>query len=124
MNFRPELAAAVMAGDKTVTRRLVSDNPRSPWYRGGCSLVVGRDYAVCPGRGTNAIGRVTVTAVSRGPLGHLTDLEAQREGFADGFAFQRAFEEINGGVYDRDAEVWRVAFQVASAAQERKDGAA
>ena len=43
---------------KTVTRRLVSDNPRSPWFEGGCSLKAGRDYAVCPGRGKNAIGRV------------------------------------------------------------------
>ena len=28
MIFRPELAAKVMAGEKTATRRLVSDNPR------------------------------------------------------------------------------------------------
>jgi hypothetical protein len=57
MNFRPELAEKVMAGEKTVTRRLVSDNPRSPWYVGGCSLNVGQDYAVCPGRGKDAIRR-------------------------------------------------------------------
>lgn len=33
MNFKPELAAKVMSGEKTVTRRLVSENPRSPWWR-------------------------------------------------------------------------------------------
>ena len=37
MNFRPELAEKVMAGEKTVTRRVASENPRSPWYVGGCS---------------------------------------------------------------------------------------
>jgi len=38
--FRPDPAAKVMAGEKTVTRRLVSVNPRSP---------------CCPGRGKHAI---------------------------------------------------------------------
>jgi hypothetical protein len=33
VNFQRELAEKVMAGEKTVTRRLVSDNPRSPWWR-------------------------------------------------------------------------------------------
>lgn len=36
--FRPELAARVMDGTKTVTRRLCSDNPRSPWWREQCAL--------------------------------------------------------------------------------------
>lgn len=111
MNFRPELAAAVMAGEKTVTRRLTSENPRSPWYRHGCSLVVGRDYAVCPGRGKNAIGRVRVISIGIAALGHLTDLEAQREGFDGAFAFEKAWRDINGG-YDKRVLVWRIAFEV------------
>lgn len=109
MNFRPELAAAVMAGRKTVTRRLVSDNPRSPWWDGGCSLVVGRSYAVCPGRGKPAIGRVVITSVDRRPLFRLTDDEARREGFEDEAHFAAAFALINGS-YDSRAMVWRVAF--------------
>jgi len=38
MNFRPELAATVMSGSKTVTRRLLSANPRSPADRCGYSV--------------------------------------------------------------------------------------
>lgn len=113
MNFQPELAEKVMRGEKTVTRRLASDNPRSPWWRGGCSLVVGRDYAVCPGRGKHAIGRVVVTSVLRMRLGHLPESEARREGFASAAEFEAAFAEING-FYDPDAVVWRVGFEVAS----------
>ena len=114
MNFRPELAAKVMAGDKTVTRRLVSTNPRSPWYQGGCSLKVGQDYAVCPGRGKNAIGRIRVTRVERMQLGVLSDDEARREGCADSADFHRVLDDINGPV-PASALVWRIAFEVVTA---------
>lgn len=112
MNFKPELAAKVMAGEKTVTRRLASDNPRSPWYRGACALKVGQDYAVCPGRGKNAIGRVRVTRVSRQPL-HvvLNPGEPEREGFPSAEAFLSAWKSING-TWDDMATVWRVEFEV------------
>lgn len=108
MNFRPELAAKVMAGEKTVTRRLVSDNPRSPWSRERCTLQPGRTYAVCPGRGKHATGRVLVTDTRLEPIGSLNNAEALREGFADAAAFERAFVAINGGTYDPSALVWRV----------------
>lgn len=107
MNFRPELAAKVMAGEKTVTRRLTSTNPNSPWWKGGCSLKVAKDYAVCPGRGKHAIGRAVVTSVALERLRLMSDAEARREGFATGWAFMEAFAEING-VYDLTAKVWRI----------------
>lgn len=113
MNFKPELAQAVMAGRKTVTRRLVSHNTRSPWWREKCSLEVGKDYAVCPGRGKNAIGRVRIVRVSREPL-HLVlnHGEAHREGFPSALAFREAWKGINGS-WDDMALVWRVEFEVA-----------
>jgi hypothetical protein len=111
MNFRPELADKVMAGEKTVTRRVVSDNRWSPWYVDQCSLKVGRDYAVCPGRGKNAIGRVRIKDVRREPLGHLSDEEARREGFATAADFEAAFRAING-IYADNLLVWRVEFEV------------
>lgn len=111
MNFRPELAEKVMAGEKTVTRRLVSGNPRSPWYIERCGLKVGQDYAVCPGRGKDAIGRVTIVHLLRGPLGWLSDGEAREEGFPDAMSFAEAWGEINGS-YRPDELVWRVAFKL------------
>lgn len=111
MNFRPELAAKVMAGEKTVTRRLVSDNPRSPWFIERCGLRPGKTYAVCPGRGKDAIGRVVVDAVMSEPLGRISDSEARREGFANAAEFEAAFAAINGG-YDPHVIVWRVVFRV------------
>jgi hypothetical protein len=115
VNFKPELAAKVMAGEKTVTRRLVSENPRSPWWREQCSLKVDHTYAVCPGRGKNAIGRVRITSVNLEQLGDLDDDEAFREGFATKVEFVDAFAAINGS-YDPAAAVWRVEFAVASSA--------
>lgn len=100
-----------MSGEKTVTRRIVSHKPRSPWYRDRCSLKVGQDYAVCPGRGKNAIGRVRVLSVERMHLGQgLTTAEARREGFANRGEFKQAWREINGEWSD-GVLVWRVEFE-------------
>jgi hypothetical protein len=111
VNFRPELAAKVMAGEKTVTRRLVSSNPRSPWYRGRCRLQIGRDYAICPGRGKDQIGRVLIIGTSFEELGYLTEIEARKEGFANRLDFEIAWLRINGCEYNPRAMVWRVAFR-------------
>lgn len=110
MNFKPLLAAKVMAGDKTVTRRLVSDNRRSPWWRECCSLKLEQTYAVCPGRGKNAIGRVRILEVRLEPLGRLNVLEARKEGFRDSNHFEGIWFAINGS-YDPEALVWRVEFE-------------
>jgi uncharacterized protein YhfF len=107
VNFRPELAAMVMAGTKTVTRRVMSSNPRSPWFEGGCKLVVGRDYAVCPGRGREQLGRVRCIGVSASTMGAVDDAEARREGCADAAAFRALIERIHGS-FDPDLKVWRI----------------
>lgn len=105
--FRPELAEKVMSGEKTVTRRLASDNPRSPWWRGACKFQPGRDYAIQPGRGIPAIGRATVVSVRLERLGDIDGREAEREGFRDLTEFVCAFTAINGR-YIAEALVWRV----------------
>ena len=110
MNFRADLAAKVMVGRKTVTRRRMSDNPRSPWYRHACSMIHGRSYAVCPGRGKAAIGRVLVTDVRAATLGDVDDHEAHLEGFPRRASFVAAWTEINGD-FDPHELVWRVVFQ-------------
>lgn len=112
MNFQPELAAKVMAGEKTVTRRVCSENRRSPWSERGCRLVVGKDYAVCPGRGKDQIGRVVIRRVWRERLYlAFTGEEARKEGFASGLEFRRAFKAINGEL-PAHTWVWRVEFEV------------
>ncbi|MEJ7804020.1 MAG: ASCH domain-containing protein [Candidatus Limnocylindria bacterium] len=107
MNFRPELAAAVMAGRKTVTRRLLSANPRSPWFQDRCGYRVGQVVAVCPGRGQHRIGEAVVTSVDQMALGWLSDAEAHCEGFGTAAAFGEAWTAINGA-YDPEAGVWRI----------------
>ncbi len=123
MNFRTELAEAVIRRDKTVTRRLVSENPRSPWWREKCAYRVGQEVAICPGRGKHAIGRARITSVDREPLGWLDDAEATAEGFGtfgafDGAGFLRpcdrfvaAWTTINGGTYKPGVIVWRIGLE-------------
>lgn len=120
MKFRPELAEQVMAGEKTVTRRATSLNPRSPWYRNQCSLKVERSYAVCPGRGKHQIGRIVVFDVRFETFDPdaIAEAEAEREGFradpetgasaAD--AFRATWIELHGDLEPLD--VWRIEFKV------------
>ncbi len=112
MNFRPDLAEAVMANPqrKTVTRRLVSDNPASPWWREQCGYRVGQEVAICPGRGKHAIGKARVTSVDRMPLGRLSGADARAEGFPHGPAFDIAWAEINGS-YEPHTLVWRIGLE-------------
>lgn len=107
MNFRDDLAHKVIAGEKTVTRRKVSDNPRSPWWREKCGYRVGQDVAICPGRGKHAIGRARIVAVERMALGILDEAEAKREGFPSASHFIQGWAAING-TCDPDAVVWRI----------------
>jgi hypothetical protein len=111
MNFQPDLAAKVVAGHKTVTRRLASDNPRSPWWRGGCRYTAGKEFTVNPGRGKVNIGRARVVSARLEDLADLDDGEAFREGFATKVEFVDAWAAINGS-YDSEARVWRVEFEV------------
>lgn len=111
MTFRPDLAAAVAAGTKTVTRRPVSDNPRSPWWveRDPESFPV--DVAVQPGRGKRAIARARIIQADVIPLGHLSPAEAVREGFVGPVDFEDQWAAFHGA-YDPDALVWRIALEV------------
>lgn len=118
MIFRSELAAKVMAGEKTVTRRLCSDNPRSPWWSERCQYREGKRFAVQRGRGKNgkAIGYARVVSVKKEQLGEAFErrrvwVEARREGFETPVLFAAAFADINGQV-PRSTWVWRIEFEV------------
>lgn len=81
MIFRPQLARAVIDGRKTMTRRPVKgDTP--------CRYKAGHDYAVQPGRGKPAIGRIKVLDVRDEPVGRITHADARAEGFRNTAAFK------------------------------------
>lgn len=108
MNFRPELAEAVMGGRKTVTRRAISDNPRSPYHPRRAFRMVGQRVAICPGRGKPAVGSAEVVAITRerfDPVAITAD-EARAEGFKDASEFRLTWAYLH-----RDLEpvaVWRI----------------
>lgn len=121
MNFRPELAEAVVSGRKTVTRRLVrEDNPRSPWHPDNAPKLVGKRLAVQPGRGKRAIGTVQVVSVARDPEFVPLDIsneEAIREGFADTYwrspwmQFCDTWQDLHGRqAIHATCDVWRIEF--------------
>jgi hypothetical protein len=112
MIFKPELAAKVMAGEKTVTRRLCSANARSPWWRERTIYVEGKVFTVNPGRGVNNIGRACVVSSRREDrVDSMNRAEARREGFPSVEQFAVAFAEING-CYPLFKCVWRIEFEV------------
>lgn len=111
MNFKPELVEKILAGQKTQTRRVVSDNPRSPWYAGLCSLKLARSYAVCPGRGKNAVARVVVHGIWKERAGQISNFDAMREGFTGRADFIAYWERLHGS-FDPSAQVWVISFEL------------
>jgi hypothetical protein len=113
VNFRPEMVAAIRRG-KCETRRVANDNPNSPWYRGGCAYRVGRPggYAICPGRGKSAVGRLELTVEPQlSAVENITDLGARREGFESRAAFLDYFLRLNRAA-SLETEVWALRFAV------------
>jgi hypothetical protein len=105
---------------KHETRRVANDNPRSPWYRGGCAYHVTRPrldrfektYAICPGRGKQAVGRLKLTKEPElTVVENITDAGAIAEGFESRDAFLDYFLRLNRGV-DLKTEVWAIRFAV------------
>jgi hypothetical protein len=94
MIFKPERAEKVLAGEKTETRRVVKDGEVE------CRYVPGRDYAVQPGRGKRAIGRIYITDVRREKLKEITHEGALREGYPTVPAF---------------LDYWRIRFELVPA---------
>lgn len=101
MIFRPEMAAKVLAGEKTQTRR----RGLTTKYR-----ELG-DYAIQPGRGKTAVGRLSVLEVRQQRLFDMTNAEAIAEGFHDVYGFQRYWQELHDEI-DLDELVWVITFVV------------
>lgn len=116
LSFRAELADLVMDGRKTETRRQLSDNPNSPWFRERCGHEVGSRHAVCPGRGAPSIGYIVIDDVAFVRLGDITYDGAVAEGFRDVEDFKAGWEKLNGDWNPRQ-RVYRVRFHVETPAE-------
>lgn len=112
MMFKRRLATAVMLGAKTATRRPLSNNPNSPWYRERCTYTVGKRFSINPGRGVTNIGHARVTRCECVRLGHLTRAQAIAEGVASPADFEATWRELHKGAYNPDELVWLIEFEV------------
>lgn len=105
MIFSPRMLALVLAGTKTQTRR----KPTTHYQ-------VGRSYAIQPGRGEPAVGRVLVKAVHAERLGDICDVDARAEGFSGRRDFLDYWQELHGEV-DLAQEVTVVEFALVEGAR-------
>jgi hypothetical protein len=94
--FKPEMVEKILAGEKTVTRRPVKLEIDATWGQEPIRralpsrYVVGKDYAVQPGRGRPGVARIRILGVTRTALQPHESWraeEAQREGFETWQAF-------------------------------------
>ena len=89
MIFKPELAAKVLDGRKTTTRRRIRAN--------GARYHSGRWYKVQPGRGKFHVCHIFVTESYTQCLGGISDDDAAREGFPiSRLDFIEYWRRING----------------------------
>lgn len=112
MIFKPELAAAIVLGEKTATRRIAVENPRAMWrLERPWRYEPGKRFAVQPGRGKDGIAMAIVTNRRMDPLSAVTSRDARCEGFPTRDAFVAAWRAINGS-YDPDQRVHVVEFEL------------
>lgn len=119
---------AVLNGTKTQTRRLVKpytsylkyteadgetinavlQNNREQWR-------VGKTYAVQPGRGQKAIGRIRITGIRQERLQDIIIDDVRAEGFASTYHFSKQWEAIHtsrGERWEDDPPVWVIEFEL------------
>jgi hypothetical protein len=124
--FKPELVALVLAGKKTQTRRIVKPGDRSigilfrddgakDQVRSGNRLRwrVNDTYAVQPGRGKHAVGRIKITVIRYCErAGDISEGDARAEGFESAGQFRAVYGRLNGaGALDRPC--WALTFRLA-----------
>lgn len=142
MQFTKENAAKVMAGTKTQTRRIVKEGeyfftfgnvktvmqPRLFWNSQYATGVVkweeGRTYAVCPGRGKPAIGRIRLLSIRKEKLQDISEADALAElGYGLSYNpsdelpirdFAYLWDSINpkGKRWANNPDVWALTFEV------------
>lgn len=105
MIFKPELVEKILAAEKTETRRPVKPGQAKCRYKPWGS------YALQPGRGKKAVGRIRMVEIRRERLGDINEEGATREGFENRAAFLAYWKELYGRV-DESQEVWAMRFKL------------
>jgi hypothetical protein len=96
--FRPDLAEQIVLGSKTATRRIPSDNPRSPWWVKGCRYGFDKDFTVNPGRGKHRVAEAHVTRCALEQLKAMRPKDAEREGLGTIGQFDAYWTQMHGGI--------------------------
>jgi hypothetical protein len=110
MLFKPELVAKVLAGEKTQTRREWRES--DAWLIDGDTMqtfcvsegeggrerwFVGKSYALQPGRGKRAVGRILLTEIRYcARAADISEADARAEGFESAGQFREVYARING----------------------------
>jgi hypothetical protein len=125
MLFKPELVTKILAGEKTQTRRVVKlgdtslgimfrYDGRKDQVRSGHRLRwrVNDTYALQPGRGKHAVGRICITAIRYcARASDISEGDARAEGFATEEEFREVYGRLNGvGALNRPC--WALTFAV------------
>ena len=117
MLFKPDLVEKILVGEKTQTRRpRHGDNPtgeRGGWIDEPCRYKVGKTYAVQPGRGKKAVGRIRVLRVTPEAMCDMTEDDVRAEGFESRQAFVNRWLEMYGEGNWLDP-VWKIECEVNS----------
>jgi hypothetical protein len=111
MQFSPDLCDLILRRKKTVTRRRMKWGGWCGCSEMPCRYEVGKTYAIQPGRGKKAVGRIRVISVDRQKLGRPTMLEARLEGFLNPHLFVAKWLDLYGK-YDVDQIVDRIEFEL------------
>ena len=127
MIFKDKLCQKVLDGTKTQTRRLVKggdfivDWPMPcvfrPTKNGGSRLAwrENQTYAVQPGRGKHAVGRIGIIKIRRECLNAINHDDAQAEGVGRSLAaFAELWDSIHpkGKRWKDNPEVWVLEFEL------------
>jgi ASCH domain-containing protein len=111
----------VLAGEKTMTRRLIAPNDTSVedanghiqaiLSNGRDKFRVGKTYAVQPARGKPQVARIEVLRLGRGSASSISEQDARAEGFPSREAFLNEWHKIHGDA-KMNADVWVIEFRL------------
>lgn len=108
MIFSGGLCEKVLDGSKTQTRR--------PLRGGPCPYVVGKTYAVQPGRGKHAVARLRVLSVTQVAVLPISLKDAIAEGFGSPAEFYVRWAQMYGEA-DFSGWCWRIEFELVEGAR-------